>query len=122
MNIFKKETVIIAAITILVAAVIFLSGQYYIALQRTKIAENTVLTYQHSEKILDFTKLFIIKVLKSEGAVSFEDRLKLENTVRDINDKDIFDQWQKFTNSKTQIEAQIEVKNLLELLVNKFSY
>jgi hypothetical protein len=68
---------------------------------------------------LDFTKLFIAKVLKADGEVSFDDRLQLENSVRDINDKTIFDQWQKLINAKTALDAQIEVKNLLEMLVDK---
>ena len=34
----------------------------------------------------------------------------------------IRDQWQKFTESKTEQEAQNEVKNLLEVLVKSISY
>jgi hypothetical protein len=45
--------------------------------------------------------------------------LKLENAVREIQDKEILDQWIKFTESKTEDEAQKNVKDLLEILVNK---
>ena len=72
-----------------------------------------------NEKVLNFTKFFIEKVLKAEKEVDFETRLKLENAVREIGDPEILAQWQKFIDSKTEIEAQQEVKNLLELLVSK---
>lgn len=64
-----------------------------------------------------FTKNFIAKVLK--GEVDFETRLKLENEVRELNDKDILITWQKFTAAKSEIEAQMAVKNLLALLSDK---
>jgi hypothetical protein len=72
-----------------------------------------------NEKIINFLKLFITKVLKAEGEVDFETRLKLENAVREIQDKEILDQWTKFTESKTEDEAQKNVKDLLEILINK---
>lgn len=70
-------------------------------------------------QILDFMKLFIQKVLKAEKEVSFEGRLELENAVRNLHNGEILDQWQKFTDSKTEQEAQKEVRNLLEILANK---
>jgi hypothetical protein len=45
--------------------------------------------------------------------------LKLEYAVRDLADGEILKQWNEFVNSKTESEAQEQVKNLLELLVNK---
>lgn len=122
MQIFKKESIPFLIIVILAAAVLVLTGQYYITRQNLINSENTVKTFQYDQKVLNFTKLFITKVLKADGQVSFDDRLALENSVRNINDKIIFDQWQKFINAKTSLEAQIEVKNLLELLVNKIIF
>lgn len=122
MQIFKKETIIFSIIVILSAVVIVLIGQNYVFRQNLIIAENAVKTRQYNEKILNFTKLFISKILKASGEVSFDDRLELENAVRGINDKTIFEEWQKFVNAKTQLEAQIEVKNLLEILINKIGY
>jgi hypothetical protein len=78
-----------------------------------------IFTNTKNEKIINFLKLFITKVLKAEGEVDFETRLKLENAVREIQDKEILDQWIKFTESKTEEEAQKNVKDLLEILVNK---
>jgi len=61
----------------------------------------------------------IEKVLKAETEVDFETRLKLENAVRNLEDKEILARWSKFIESKTEAGAQEEVKNLLEALVNK---
>ena len=122
MQIFKKESIPFLIIVILAAVALVLAGQYYIERRSLMASENTVKTFQYDQKVLNFTKLFIAKVLKADGEVSFDDRLNLENAVRSINDKTIFDQWQKFTNAKTAQEAQIEVKNLLELLVSKIIF
>ena len=119
MQLIRKESVPFLIVLVLVAVIIVLGVQLYIANQSLTIANNTVKTFQYDQKVLNFTKLFITKVLKADGEVGFEDRLQLENAVRSIDDKTIFDQWNKFVNAKTALDAQIEVKNLLEMLVNK---
>jgi len=85
-------------------------------LEKTKIE---LQTKEFNEKILNFTSLFIVKVLKAEGEVDFETRLNLENAVRNVGDNEILTQWQKFIGSQTEVEAQTEAKNLLEMLVSK---
>ncbi|MBU3934377.1 hypothetical protein KKC00_00155 [Patescibacteria group bacterium] len=118
---FNQRTITIAAIVFIVG-ILLIASQCYVFWQKLKTAESLLQTCQHNEEVLDFTKLFIGKVLMAETDVSFEDRLKLENAVRDISSQEIFSQWQKFTESKTEVQAQEEVKNLLELLVSKISY
>ena len=76
---------------------------------------------QLNVKILDFSKLFVEKVLKADKEVSFEDRLLLENKVRDLKDPEILAQWEKFTGSATQDQVQQEVKVLLDLLITKIT-
>ena len=76
-------------------------------------------TQKTNDKVLEFTKLFIGKVLKAKTEVDFETRLKLENAVRNLEDKEIMIEWSKFIESKTEDGAQEEVKNLLEMLINK---
>ncbi len=120
LKINSRTTLII--ITVFIALVIILAGQCYVFYGNFQTQKSINQTYQYNEKILDFTKLFIAKIIKGQGEVSFEDRLQLENAVRDIKDKAIFDQWQRFSESKTEVQAQVEVKNLLELLINKIVY
>lgn len=115
----KPKTILIIIILILLAGNIFF-GFRYIGLQKElREAKTSITTYQTNEQVLNFTKLFITKVLKAEKEIDFETRLKLENGVRNLDDQEILAQWKRFTESKTENEAQIEVKNLLEMLINK---
>jgi len=77
---------------------------------------------QVDEKAMYLTKLFVEKVLLGESEVNFEDRLKLENAVRDLNDEEVFTQWQKIVKSKTADETQKEVGTFLALLLSKVAY
>ncbi len=122
MQLFIRERIPYLVIIILAGLLLILAGQCYFQRQNLIVAENAIKTFQYDQKVLNFTKLFITKVLKADGEVPFEDRLQLETAVRDINDKTIFDQWNKFVNAKTALEAQIEVKNLLEMLVSKIIF
>jgi len=117
-----RDKIVYLIIVLLLLMDIVFVGQYFASLERVKIAQNLLATYQHNEKVINFAKMFVSKILKADGEVSFEDRLALENAVRDINSQPIFDQWQKFINAKNETEAQIELKNLLELLINKVNY
>ena len=84
-------------------------------------AKETVLINQSiNERALNFANLFIDKVLQAKGGeVSLDDRLALENSVRALGDQQIFNTWNDFVNSKTELDAQDAVKNLLSLLVRK---
>ena len=75
-----------------------------------------------NEKTLFFTKLLVQEVMQSKDEITFDNRLKLENAVRDLNDYKIFNQWQKFTKSKDNSEAQQEAGSLFALLLDKISY
>jgi hypothetical protein len=109
-------------IFILILLLIFSNFFWYISFSNLKFqlqAQKASRSPQFNEKVLNFLSLFIENVLKAEKEVDFETRLKLENDVREIGDKEILDQWNKFVNSQTETEAQQNVKDLLELLVNK---
>ena len=107
------------AVAILLA-VVSLGAKNYIEVKKELQATKEALKIQKiNDKNLGFTKLFIEQVLQAEKEIDFETRLKLENAVRGIGDEEIFTQWQKFIESKTEAEAQKGVKNLLDLLVHK---
>ena len=115
----NRSAVFAVVIVLLIAGNLYTISRY-LSLQKEftavqKIAnERTV-----SDKILSFDRLFIENVLKAKGEVSFEDRLQLENAVRDLNDDEILTAWNAFVNSKTQDQAQDAVRYLLGLLARK---
>ena len=80
-------------------------------------------TQRYNAKYLDFLKMFIRLVIKSDKEVDFETRWKLENSVRELadeySDPQILLQWQKFVASTNETEAQKNVKDLLAMLVDK---
>ena len=115
----SKQKIALIIVLILLIGNIFFGYKYFALQKELETTKATIKTQQINEKILDFTKLFIEKVLKAETEVGFETRLKLENAVRNLGDEEILNQWQKFTESKTEAEAQTEVKNLLEMLIGK---
>lgn len=106
-------------VLILLAGNVFWGVKYFSLQKELQETQAGLETQKLNEKVLEFTKLFIEKVLKAETEVDFETRLKLENAVRNLDDEEILVQWQKFVESRTEAEAQNEVKNLLEMLINK---
>lgn len=106
-------------VLILLASDVFLIAKYKALQEELKETQSVLKVQNFNEKVLDFVKLFIAEVLKAETEINFETRLKLENAVRNLGDAEILEQWNKFVNSKTETEAQNQVKNLLELLVKK---
>lgn len=109
----------IIIVLILLAGNLFFRSKYLESQKDLYQAQTFAKTQKLNQSVLRFTELFIDKVLREENEVSFETRLELENAVRDLEDKEILAQWQKFTESKTEEEAQDAVKNLLGILVDK---
>ena len=115
----SQNKILLALVAILFLGILFLVPRYMLV-QRELVNQNaTVEKVNFNNRVLDFTSLFIEKVLKAKGEVSFEERLRLETMVRDLKDNEILSQWNKFVNSKTEAQAQEEVKNLLALLIRK---
>lgn len=114
-----SKIVLTFIVLLLLAGNVFLGFQYFSAKNKLDQTEKALSVPKFNEKILSFFKLFIEKVLKADKEIDFESRLALENAVRNLNDKEILSQWQKFIESREEIEAQREVKNLLELLAEK---
>lgn len=115
----SKLKIALFFILVSIAGNILLGLQYFRINQELIKMKSALQAEKMNRKVLEFLRLFIQKVLKAETEVDFETRLKLENAVRDLNDEQILDQWKRFTESKTELEAQTEVKDLLEILVEK---
>lgn len=88
---------------------------YFLFLKTTKLYNER----QANIKVLVFRNMFTEKVLLADKEIDFDTRLSLETSVRTLNDKEIFDQWQIFTKTETKEDASLEAKKLLRLLVEK---
>lgn len=115
----KEKLILIVIIGLLVISNVFFILAYGKAARELKETSARVLAQDSNKRILDFARLFIQKVLKSETEIDFETRLLLENSVRAGNDPDILAQWQRFSNSKNEADAQKAVKDLLGVLIEK---
>ena len=109
-------------ITVLVMATVFVYTQYREVARELVAVQDQGAAVETNRKVLDFAKMFIDDVLKSDGEIDFDTRLKLESAVRSLEDKTIFDAWQRFTGSSTERQAQDAVKDLLSVLVAKIQY
>lgn len=118
----SNRSVGLIIILVLIVGNFYFGFKYYEAASQVAKSEaaNSV-QKQESQKVTSFLKLFVNKVLQAKGEVSFDDRLMLENAVRDLNDKDILGKWQAFVNSSDDVSAQKNLKDLLQLLVEKLN-
>lgn len=115
----EKHIFCIVLISVLIIGNIFFGFNYYINQKNLSNIESKKEKIEFNKKVIDFTSLFIKKVLQADKEVDFETRLSLENGIRDLKDKEIMAEWQNFIGSKTETEAQNSVKKLLEILVEK---
>ncbi len=95
----------------------FLFARYFTLKTELKVVRAEVKAQALNANILEFGMLFLEKVLRAESEVSFEDRLQLENAVRDIGNEEILTKWEQFTESQDEADAQGSVKDLLEALL-----
>ena len=119
--VFLLNSICLVVVLFLLIGNVFFAVKYFglkKELSQTKIALDAQKTNQ---KVLDFTKIFIREVLKSETEIDFDTRLALETAVRSLNDAEIFGQWQAFTNSQTREEATNQARKLLKLLIQRTS-
>jgi hypothetical protein len=100
----------------LVAGNIFFSIQYTQSIADKYIipAENTTVRYQASRVIKEFIEI----VLNTKGTIPFEDRVKLENDIRQIHNADLTAQWTTFVDSKDAKTAQANAVKLMSMLAN----
>lgn len=109
-----------AVVILLLIVTNIIWGVKYFSLRKNyRVAQMVLEGRGISERNLEFTKLFIDDVIRAQGEIDFETRLKLESAVRNLEDAEVLAQWSKFVESKTGDEAQREIKNLLGMLINK---
>lgn len=115
----KKRLILIIVVGALAISNVYFYMKVHSLSKELAISQTDATSVHKNERIINFTQLFIEKVLNADKEVDFETRLQLENAARDLKDSEVLAEWQKFTNSKTEAEAQSEVKNLLRLLISK---
>jgi len=116
--IISKKVFFISIICIVIATSLVLNVAMFFAITK---GQQILQQCQTNKKVLEFRNMFSEKVLIAEKEIDFDTRLSLESAVRNLNDQDVFDQWEKFTNCQTKEDATIEAKKLLKLLIAKTS-
>ena len=105
---------------ILVAGNIFFSIQYMDGIQQqsTKDSQEEAKSVERLQTAR-FLKLFIDTVLNTKELISFENRVKLENDIRQLGDKALTTQWETFVASKDTKLAQEAAVKLMSMLGSK---
>lgn len=104
---------------ILVCLNIFFSIQYTqnMKIEDTKLEQEAAKTEARLQKSR-FMKLFVDKVLGTNGTISFEDRVKLEADVRALGDQNLTAQWEVFVSSTDSETAQQSAVKLMSMLAS----
>jgi predicted DNA-binding helix-hairpin-helix protein len=107
-----------------VLLVVLLAGNLYFSVQyvqNLKDSQVPVVDKGAQEvmqiKNANFLKLFINKVVKSSGTVTYEDRVQLENDVRQIHNPELTAQWETFVANKDPKQAEAAATDLMLILV-----
>ena len=104
-------------LVVLLAGNIYLSIQFIQNLGKPVIEDQTNVTLHI--KATRFLKTFIDKVLNTQGSVSFEDRVQLENDILQIHDPVLTTAWKNFVSSKDSKTAQTSAVKLMALLIDR---
>lgn len=110
----------VAFIIILFVIIAFLfASNFNLKTQLVSAGGVTLEDASKKTRIVSFTSLFIDLVLMSNEEISFNNRLELENRVREIDDQEIFEKWQEFTSTEDPESAQRAVVEFLGILIDK---
>lgn len=104
---------------VLLAGNLYFSVQYIYSLKESQVSvidkgAQEVLQIKNA----NFLKLFIDKVIKANGTVTYEDRVQLENDVRQIHNPELTTQWELFVGSKDPKKAEAAATDLMLILAD----
>lgn len=116
--IFPNKIVSAIIIFLAILNIILLSAYLSRGAELQKV-QNAVINIEHSRNVLAFQKLFVEKVLKSDGEVDYDTRRELEQAVGKTNDDVVISAWNEFISAKTEEQAQAKVKELLLVLAER---
>ncbi len=104
---------------VLLAGNLYFSAQYIYSLNNDKVAViDTGAAEVIKIKNANFLKLFINKVVKANGTVTYEDRVQLENDVRQIHNPALTAQWELFVGNKDAKKAEAAATDLMLMLAD----
>lgn len=115
----KTKRISLAIIIILLFATGISTAKFIGVKNQLVVSEKVVAEHHYNDGALSFMKLFIEKVLEAKTDISLDDRVDLENKVRELKDPEISATWKAFGTAKTESDAQEAVKKLLKLLTDK---
>ena len=119
-GIFDKTRLMANILMILLVCLnIFFSIQYTqnMKMEDIKLEQESAKTEARLQKSR-FMKLFVDKVLGTNGTISFEDRVKLEADVRALGDQNLTTQWEAFVSSTDSESAQQSAVKLMSMLAS----
>ena len=104
---------------VLLAGNLFFSIQYIYSIKADQVptvdkGAQDVIHIKNS----NFLKLFINKVIKANGTVTYEDRVQLENDVRQIHNPELTAQWELFVGNKDPKKAEQAATDLMLILAD----
>ena len=120
-GIFDKTRLVANGLMLLLVGLnIFFSIQYTQNMKTDDVKQaQEIAKTEERLRVSKFMKLFIDKVLSTNGTISFEDRVKLESDIRSLNDQSLVKQWDTFVASKDGDTAQKSAILLMSMLMNR---
>ena len=120
-GIFDKTRVLANTLmVVLVCLNIFFSVQYTQNLKKDDVKANAEFAKSEERfKTARFMKLFVDKVLGTNGTIAFEDRVKLESDIRALGEASLVSQWDAFVASTDSETAQQNAVKLMSMLANR---
>jgi len=102
---------------VLLCGNLYFSVQYIsnIKAEQNQAVDTTSARIQTSRVLKEFIDI----VLNTQGTISYDDRVKLENDVRQLQDASITSQWDAFVGSSDAKTAQTNAVKLMSMLANK---
>ncbi len=117
---FKNNIFALILIVILLAGNVYFSMQYAsVNKQLQQIKNQTALSTSVNTQAYIVLKEYLNVVLNSQASASSDDRVKLENDLRQLKDAGITSGWEAFIGSKDSKTSQANALNLIMLLENK---
>lgn len=114
-----SRIILIIFLVALLAGNVFFATRYFVFQDEVNRLYDDLAVKNKSQKALHFASFFVKAVLKAEGEVDFETRLKLEGAVRDLDDPAILQKWKQFVDAGDDFIAQSAVKDLLDMLLDE---